>query len=122
MRQQGLVLFGREAQKDSVHITLLGNYLADEQESMQRYAGILAKVVAREGEGWSVDVLRPEPYFGRLKRSGEGLGKWLGYLDKFIIFPFVLRRQVRRRKQALKSAAGTPGEGRWLVHICDHSN
>jgi glycosyltransferase involved in cell wall biosynthesis len=110
--QRGLVLFGREAQKDSVHVTLLANYLPDELESMERYAGLLARLLAQEG--WSVEVLRPEPFFGRLKRSGQGVGKWLGYIDKFILFPFALRRHVRSRKQA--------GKGAFLVHICDHGN
>ena len=30
-----------------------------------------------------VRLIRPEPFFGRLKPSANGLGKWLGYIDKF---------------------------------------
>jgi glycosyltransferase involved in cell wall biosynthesis len=58
-------------------------------------------------------VIRPGPFFGRLKRSGHGLGKWLGYLDKFVLFPFALRRLVRRYREG-----GEP----YVVHVCDHSN
>lgn len=91
-------------------IFLLGNYPNDEQESMIRYAEMLRKGLA--AKGWRAEILRPQPFFGRLKRSGQGLGKWLGYLDKFVLFPFVLRRRIRQQKK----------KGDFLVHICDHSN
>ena len=91
-------------------ILLLGNYSNDENESMIRYAEMLKKGLT--ARGWRVEMLRPEPFFGRLNRSGQGLGKWLGYLDKFILFPFVLRRHIAHRKK----------EGAFLVHVCDHSN
>lgn len=94
-----------------MHIVLLANYLPDGQESMQRYARMLRELLERHDV--SVEVLRPEPYFGRLKPSGHGFGKWLGYIDKFLIFPFKLRQRVRTLK-----SSGEP----FLVHICDHSN
>jgi len=99
-----------------VHIILLANYLPDEQESMQRYADMLGNFLT--AKGWSVEIIRPEPWFGRLKRSGQGLGKWLGYIDKFLVFPWILRRHLRQRRLALNLG----GEGKLLVHICDHSN
>ena len=39
--------------------------------------------------GHEVRVIRPEAYFGKIKPGRNGLGKWLGYIDKFIIFPFL---------------------------------
>ena len=94
-------------------VTLLGNYPPDEQESMLRLAGMLERLLIQNG--YRVEVIRPEPFFGRLRRSSQGIGKWLGYIDKFILFPFALRSHIRRRK---KAAGGRP----FLVHICDHSN
>jgi len=72
---------------------------------MERFVGVLADEFARRG--LEVTGLRPEPFFGRWKPAAHGLGKWLGYLDKFLLFP----RQLRRRAAQAD-----------LVHICDHSN
>jgi glycosyltransferase involved in cell wall biosynthesis len=44
-----------------------------------------------------------------------GVGKWLGYFDKFVIFPWVLRGKIAQLRR--KSAGASP-----VVHICDHSN
>ena len=86
-------------------IFLIGNYAPDRQESMQRFAALL------EGElrarGHQVRLLRPR---ARLNRSGaapSGWAKWLGYLDKFVLFPARLKRAARRAD---------------IVHIADHSN
>jgi len=100
----------KTGENDSVRVTLLGNYLFDEQESMQNYARLLQGLLTQKG--WEVEIVRPTPVFGRLKPSGRGLGKWLGYIDKFILFPMALRKHLRQRKN------GEP----FLIHICDHSN
>ncbi len=88
-------------------ILLVGNYETDGQESMRRFAECLRRELPRHGV--AVELLRPEPFLGRLKKSGHGLGKWLGYFDKFVLFPLRLRRAA---------VAG----GADVVHICDHSN
>jgi glycosyltransferase involved in cell wall biosynthesis len=86
-------------------VLLVSNYAADRQESMLRFAQALAEGLrTREVE---VNLVRPEPFFGRLKPSPTGFGKWLGYLDKFLLFPLRLRRLA---------------EDAEVVHICDHSN
>ncbi len=74
---------------------------------MQRYAAMLHAGLV--GRGMRVTVLRPEPVFGKLKPGAAGLGKWLGYVDKFILFPFTLRRVARQYPKS-------------VFHICDHSN
>lgn len=90
-------------------VLLVGNYLADDQESMQRFAVMLeSALIARDVK---VRLLRPKPWLIRLVGAAanpyEGLAKWLGYLDKFVLFPLFLRGVAR---------------GYDLVHICDHSN
>ncbi len=95
-------------------VTLIGNYPHDENESMTRYAEMLKKLLLANGS--RVEIIRPEPFFGRLKKSSHGIGKWLGYLDKYVLFPLSLRRHVHQRKNAGQTA------GTFLVHICDHSN
>jgi len=86
-------------------VLLLSNYPFDEQESMQRFARVLERELRKRNI--EVETLFPRPFFGRLRKSTTGVGKWLGYLDKFALFPFVLRRKLR---------------GCDVVHICDHSN
>jgi len=86
-------------------LLLVSNYVNDRQESMLRFAAALAE--GFRVAGVEVNLIRPEPFFGRLKSSAAGLGKWLGYIDKFLLFPSRLRR--------LAATAD-------LVHICDHSN
>ena len=101
---------GKGASK--LHVILLANYEPDGQQSMQRFATVLAKGLAMAGI--EVSVIRPEPVFGRLRPGARGLGKWLGYLDKFLVFPRVLRKKL----STLKSQ----GSADLIVHICDHSN
>jgi glycosyltransferase involved in cell wall biosynthesis len=84
---------------------LLGNYLNDGLESMQRFAALMARGLSQAGH--EVRTLRPPAFVGQLHASGQGFGKWLGYVDKFGVFPAILR-------SALKWSD--------VVHICDHSN
>jgi len=94
-------------------ILLVGNYLTDQQQSMQLFAELLARELPQCDATARVEIVRPEPFFGRLKPSAEGLGKWLGYLDKFVLFPWRLRRKIA----ALKRSGAS-----FVVHLCDHSS
>ncbi len=93
-----------EVYAEAMRILLVANYELDGQQSMRRYAAWLGSVLIERGH--NVLIARPEPFFSRLSRHA-GLSKYLGYLDKFILFPPRLRRMAR---------------GRDLVHILDHSN
>lgn len=75
---------------------------------MQRFAGVLASQLP--GLGIEAECICPSPVFGRLRPGSDGLGKFLGYLDKFVLFPHTLGNRVRRASPDV------------LVHICDHSN
>jgi glycosyltransferase involved in cell wall biosynthesis len=93
---------------------LIGNYLPDGQESMQRFAQMLAKGLHEAGH--EAIIWRPRILFARWSNSTTaGLGKWLGYVDKWIVFPWLLRwrlvtGQTRKAAQPVH------------FHICDHSN
>jgi glycosyltransferase involved in cell wall biosynthesis len=92
-----------------VHVLLIGNYPPDRQESMLRYATLLRDGLREQGV--HVSFIAPQPWFGRIIRyTGRGLSKWLGYVDKFVLFPRTLRTTMRA------APAGT------IAHICDHSN
>jgi len=86
-------------------ILLVGNYEFDGSMSMQ----IWAKALLRElrGRGMDVELISPAPVFGRIRRSAHGVGKWLGYIDRFVLFPRRLR---------------TVAAGVDVVHLCDHGS
>ena len=85
-------------------VLLVANYVPDAQQSMQRYAAMLERGLTTAGH--EVRVFRPPVHAGRV-RILSGAARWLGYFDKFVVFPPALRK-------ALPWAD--------IVHICDHSN
>jgi glycosyltransferase involved in cell wall biosynthesis len=87
-----------------MRILLVANYKPDGQQSMLRYAAWLER--ALKARGHRVTVAGPRAFFSRLPGS-PWLKKYLGYLDKFLIFPPRLRRLARSHD---------------LVHVLDHSN
>ena len=87
-------------------VLLIGNYPADQQQSMQRFAAMLLRGLSAAGV--PAELILPQPFLGRIQFAGGFVAKWLGYLDKFLFFP----RQLKRKIPA----------GFDLVHICDHSN
>lgn len=95
-------------------VILVSNYSKDAQESMLRFARCLCEGLRKA----SVDavLIAPQPVCARsFPHTYSGLGKWLGYIDKFIIFPLVLKRLIR--KSARENGGRMP-----VVHVCDHSN
>jgi glycosyltransferase involved in cell wall biosynthesis len=87
-------------------VLLLGNYPPDQQQSMQRFGAMMLRGLA--ARGIPVEIIKPEPVFGSFRALGGFVAKWLGYIDKHILFPFRLRNKLR----------ASPS----VVHICDHSN
>jgi glycosyltransferase involved in cell wall biosynthesis len=87
-------------------VLLIGNYPADQQQSMQRFATMMLRGLTAAGV--PAELIFPQPFLGRIQFAGRFVAKWLGYLDKFVFFP----RQLKRKLSA----------GFDLVHICDHSN
>lgn len=85
-------------------VLLIGNYLPDAQNSMQAFRRVLERELPRLG--CEVRVATPAQRALRVSRSSR-LWKWLGYVDKFVLF-----------RPSLAGAL------RWadVVHVCDHSN
>lgn len=90
-------------------IVLVGNLPEDRQESMQRFTQMMERGLL--GRGHEVTVASPKVRFGGLLGAYRysGLRKYLGYLDKYLLFP----RQLRRSLQE---------SGADIVHITDHAN
>ena len=93
-----------------MRVILIGNYLPDRQESMLRFAQMLES--SFQQAGFTVETWLPNVVMGRMtNNTTAGLGKWLGYLDKWVLFPLILRWRLRGRKASS-----------YRYHICDHSN
>jgi glycosyltransferase involved in cell wall biosynthesis len=88
-----------------MRVLLVANYEPDAQQSMLRYAQFLRQGLERRGH--RMDVIHPPAIFGRLAPRKSPFFKWLGYVDKFVLFPLWLRLRAHDAD---------------LVHVCDHSN
>lgn len=87
-------------------ILLIANYAPDAQQSMLRFGDMLARGLA--ARGIETTTVRPAVRWRRwFPRAPVAVAKWLGYLDKYVMFPRELRR-----------VAASVG----LVHVVDHSN
>jgi glycosyltransferase involved in cell wall biosynthesis len=85
-------------------VLLVANYVPDGQNSMLAFKDVLERELPHQG--CEVRVLIPSRIALRVSRTSRWW-KWLGYVDKFVLFLPSLSAAVR-----------------WadVVHICDHSN
>ena len=88
-----------------LRVLLVGNYALDKQESMLRFATLMHRELSVQGH--EVQLLQPRAHVAKIWPFGGFIGKWLGYVDKFLLFPRTLRR-----------VSGNFD----VIHICDHSN
>jgi len=77
----------------------------DRQYSMQGFANAL--LIGLKERGHEARLLGPEVHLQRVGSPIGGVGKWLGYADKYLLFPPEMRRACR-----------------WadVVHVCDQGN
>jgi len=87
-------------------VLLIGNYPLDRQQSMQRFTNMMLQGLTVAGV--AAEVAAPAPVFGKFLGAQNFIGKWLAYVDKFVLFPRQLRKRIARRPA--------------IMHICDHSN
>jgi glycosyltransferase involved in cell wall biosynthesis len=87
-------------------VLLIGNYLPDRQPSMLRFNEMMLQGL--RDAGVEAELIRPPALLGRIRFFGLAVAKWLGYIDKFVLFRWPLSRKLAARPA--------------LVHICDHSN
>lgn len=94
-----------------ITVLLVTNYRVDEQKSMLRFSSFLMKY------GKEIDINYKEIYPHRklnFKHAPKKIKKWLGYADKFIIFPKKFQKEFTCiTKKASENI---------VVHITDHSN
>lgn len=88
----------------NMKVLLIGNYVPDGQTSMLAFKRILERELPHAG--CELRVLTPPRRVLRVPTTSR-LWKWLGYVDKFILFIPLIARHLR-----------------WadVVHVTDHSN
>jgi glycosyltransferase involved in cell wall biosynthesis len=94
-------------------IILIGNYIPDNQYSMVIFEKLMAEGYTKSKLGFSISVIRPSTIFGKGRLNSPSLIKWLGYVDKFLLFPVQL---------VFKSSVNFILFRKVHYHICDHSN
>jgi glycosyltransferase involved in cell wall biosynthesis len=87
-------------------VLLIGSYLPDQWQSMLRFGQMMLDGL--RDCGVEARLIQPPAVFGRVRLLGATAAKWLGYIDKFVLFRWRLWRALAARPA--------------LVHICDHSN
>lgn len=89
-----------------MRVLLVGNFAADGQYSMQGFVHALSTGLTARGV--SVERISAKPILSRrAKNANGGAGKWLGYLDKYLLFPSQLSQAAREAD---------------IVHVCDQGN
>lgn len=95
-----------------MRIILIGNYNKDKQQSMNLFAKMLSSGYNKLNI--QTEIWLPEAFFAKWTNStNKGIGKWLGYADKYIVFPIKLKFKLLNKKYNSKDVR---------FHICDHSN
>lgn len=80
---------------------------------MIRFTNLLANGLM--SRGLTVEILTPQPILlGKTANPGSGVSKWLAYVDKWILFPFALKRVILKRRHEFGDSV--------RYHVCDHSN
>ena len=85
-------------------VLVIGNYLADQQQSMLRFADLLLSMYSQSSQ---VFLVAPPVLIARLPGLPAIVRKYLAYIDKLLIFPIWLTIIARSFD---------------LVHIADHGN
>ena len=83
---------------------MVGNYPADQQQSMLRFAELLVRFYQPHGQ---VRLVQPPVLVSRLPALPPLARKYLAYIDKLLLFPLWLLLRAHAYQ---------------LVHIADHSN
>jgi glycosyltransferase involved in cell wall biosynthesis len=93
-----------------MRVLLISNFALDRQESMLRFARQLSDGLRAQQH--TVTTWSPEPRLARLlpRYRYGGAAKFIGYFDKYVLFPRRVRHQLRK--------LGAPD----IVHIVDHAN
>src|SRR5437773_11337593 len=80
-------------------VLLIGNYPLDRQQSMQRFGTMMLRGL--NASGIAAKLIAPQPFFGKFRGAGSFIAKWLGYIDKFVLFPRQLLATLAKEKPSI---------------------
>lgn len=61
-------------------------------QSMPRYANFIYKEMGKRGH--EINIWKPKAFFYNFSKN-KTLQKWLGYIDQYLLFPFVVRKRIK---------------------------
>ena len=76
------------------NIVIFTHYPVLYSQSMPRFAGLIANGMRERG--YNVNLWTSPVWIGLLGKRLPFLQKWLGYIDQFLIFPFIVRWRLRK--------------------------
>jgi glycosyltransferase involved in cell wall biosynthesis len=88
-------------------------------QSMPRYARLLAE--GMQARGHQVDCWTAQPHFFRLPVPGF-FKKWFGYLDQFVVFPFWVKQQIRKRDRDTLFVFTDQALGPWVPLVANRKH
>lgn len=93
-------------------LILLKNHPKDQARSMFLYHDMLYNYFT--AKGIECESVTPAEFISRPIKSAEGWGRFVVYIDKFVLSPFTIRRKIR--------SARKNGNQDVIVHIIDQGN
>jgi glycosyltransferase involved in cell wall biosynthesis len=61
-------------------------------QSMPRYANFLFEGLKKRGH--DINIWKPKAFFYNFSKR-KSVQKWLGYIDQYLVFPFLIRKQLK---------------------------
>lgn len=102
-----------------MHLIILCHPPSLGSTSMPRFARLIGE--GMQARGHEVEYLTSRPFFARLgTRAPAGLRKWLGYIDQFLLFPFVLRKRAGAMRPGELFVVADQALGMWVPSIEDY--
>jgi len=82
--------------------------------SMPRYANWLSNGMRERGH--EVEIWQPQPKFFNLPAPAS-LKKWLGYIDQYIVFPFVIKSGIKKQPANTLYVFTDHALGPWVPYL-----
>src|SRR5213082_3121558 len=100
-------------------VLLIGNYPLDRQQSMQRFGTMMLQGL--NNSGIAAKLIAPRARFGKFRGAGSFVAKWLGYIDKFVLFPRQLQAALAKETNCPASPTGKILQ-RWILRGLRRAN
>ncbi len=97
-----------------MHIVLFTHPAFFHSKSMPKYADFISEGMTRRGH--TVQVFTAKAFFCKLP-SPTGFKKWLGYLDQFLLFPIILKKNLLKMPPNTLFVFSDQALGPWIPYL-----